>query len=125
MAGLSFSCLSIWLLGFVTDSQLRLCTGCTRVSYCFIFPVLSFYKILRTYLRDKVYINLNCPVCTLTMSVPGKRNRISDSQRTILETFYNEGMVGSGSIYKTKIDRAIDETGLTEAQVKVFLFNSI
>ena len=65
-------------------------------------------------------INLNLDI-KITMSVPGKRNRISDDQRSILETFYHEGMVGSGSFYKAKIDRAIDETGLTEAQVKVFL----
>ena len=51
------------------------------------------------------------------------RNRISDGQRDVLEAMYNEGMVGSSLQYKAKIDKAVEETGLTTSQVKVSLSN--
>ena len=51
------------------------------------------------------------------------RNRISDGQRNVLEAMYNAGMVGSSFLYKTKIDKAVEETGLTPSQVKVSLLN--
>lgn len=48
-----------------------------------------------------------------------KRKHISDSQRSILDGFYNDGMVGTGLIYQEKVDNAVDKTGLTKAQVEV------
>ena len=51
------------------------------------------------------------------------RNRISVGQRNVLEAMYNAGMVGSSLLYKTKIDKAIEETGLTPSQIKVSLLN--
>ena len=48
-----------------------------------------------------------------------KRSRISDSQRSILERFYNDGMVGTGVNYEDRIESAVVSTGLTKAQVKV------
>ena len=51
-----------------------------------------------------------------------KRSWISDVQREILIKFYSEGMVGTGVIYKQKIDKAVIETGLTKAQVEVGIF---
>lgn len=47
------------------------------------------------------------------------RTRISDVQRSILEQFYNDGMVGTGLNYKEKVDHAVLQTGLTKAQVEV------
>ncbi|XP_028415020.1 uncharacterized protein LOC114538099 [Dendronephthya gigantea] len=36
-----------------------------------------------------------------------KRSRIADDQRCILEKFFDEGMVGTGSKYKDKVDNAV------------------
>ena len=43
----------------------------------------------------------------------GKRTRISDNQRDILERFYGRGMVGVGLNYREMIESAVAETGLT------------
>lgn len=48
-----------------------------------------------------------------------KRSWISDVQREILIKFYSEGMVGTGVIYKQKINKAVIETGLIKAQVEL------
>ena len=48
----------------------------------------------------------------------GKRTRISDNQRDILERFYGRGMVGVGLNYREMIESAVAETGLTTTQVK-------
>ena len=48
-----------------------------------------------------------------------KRNRISDAQKHILERFYGAGMVGTGRLYKDKVEKAVVETGLAKAQVEV------
>jgi hypothetical protein len=42
----------------------------------------------------------------------GKRTRISDNQRDILETFYGRGMVGVGLNYREMIESAVADTGL-------------
>ena len=61
----------------------------------------------------------------------GKRTRISDNQRDILERFYGRGMVGVGLNYREMIESAVAETGLTTTQVKVnipiifFVLNSL
>ena len=47
----------------------------------------------------------------------GKRTRISDNQRDILERFYGRGMVGVGLNYREMIESAVAETGLTTTQV--------
>ena len=47
----------------------------------------------------------------------GKRTRISDNQRDILERFYGRGMVGVGLNYRKMIESAVAETGLTTTQV--------
>jgi hypothetical protein len=47
----------------------------------------------------------------------GKRTRISDNQRDILESFYGRGMVGVGLNYREMIESAVAETGLTTTQV--------
>ena len=44
---------------------------------------------------------------------------ISDAQKSILLTYFNNGMVGVGKKYIRKIDAVVAETGLTERQVKV------
>ena len=61
-------------------------------------------------------------ITDINMSSSG-RNRISDGQRNVLEAMYNAGMVGSSLLYKTKIDKVVEETGLTTSQVKVSLLN--
>jgi hypothetical protein len=48
-----------------------------------------------------------------------KRLHISDAQRNILEKFFEDGMVGTGAIYRDKVNNASDQTGLTKAQVEV------
>ena len=48
-----------------------------------------------------------------------KRSWISDDQREILT------VVGTGVIYKQKIDKAVIETGLTKAQVEVGIFQIV
>jgi hypothetical protein len=61
----------------------------------------------------------------------GKRTRISDNQRDILERFYGRGMVGDCLNYREMIESAVAETGLTTTQVKVnipiifFVLNSL
>ena len=49
----------------------------------------------------------------------GKRFRISDNQKCILERFYQRGMVGVGKTYLEMIGNAVQDTGLTTTQVKV------
>ncbi len=44
---------------------------------------------------------------------------ISDAQKTVLLTYFNNGMVGVGKKYAAQINAAVAETGLTERQVKV------
>ena len=47
-----------------------------------------------------------------------KRTRISDLQRGILERFYQEGMIGTGTMYKEMVIKATTDTGLTKSQVE-------
>ena len=47
-----------------------------------------------------------------------KRTRISDLQRGILERFYQEGMIGTGTMYKEMVVKATTDTGLTKSQVE-------
>ena len=49
----------------------------------------------------------------------GKRFRILDNQKCILERFYQRGMVGVGKTYLEMIGNAVQDTGLTTTQVKV------
>ena len=49
-----------------------------------------------------------------------KRTHISDD-RGILERFFEEGMVGTGTMYKEMVLKASTDTGLTKAQVEVSL----
>ena len=49
----------------------------------------------------------------------GKRVRISGNQNSILERFYQRGMVGVGKTYLEMIGNAVQDTGLTTTQVKV------
>jgi hypothetical protein len=55
----------------------------------------------------------------------GKRTRISDNQRDILERFYGRGMVGVGPNYREMIESAAAETGLTTTQVMKVNINII
>jgi hypothetical protein len=55
----------------------------------------------------------------------GKRTKISDNQRDILETFYGRGMVGVGPNYREMIESAAAETGLTTTQVMKVNINII
>lgn len=48
-----------------------------------------------------------------------KRVRITDAHRDVLERLYDDGMVGTGLLYKDKVDQAMQETRLTKAQVEV------
>lgn len=48
-----------------------------------------------------------------------KRNRITDTQREILEGFYRKGMVGTGTMYLELVLKAATDTGLTKEQVEV------
>jgi hypothetical protein len=51
----------------------------------------------------------------------GKRTRISDNQRDILESFYGRGMVGVGLNYREMIESAVAEAGLITTEVKVII----
>ena len=54
----------------------------------------------------------------------GKRTRISDNQRDILERFYGRGMVGVGLNYREMIESAVAETGLLWWPI-VIIVNSV
>ena len=47
----------------------------------------------------------------------GKRIRISDNQRDILERFYGRGMVGVGLNYREIIESAVSSNNVTTTQV--------
>lgn len=44
---------------------------------------------------------------------------ITDAQKSVLLTYFSNGMVGVGRKYTSQINAAVAETGLTERQVKV------
>ena len=48
-----------------------------------------------------------------------KYQRISDAQRDILRKSYDAGMVAVGAEHRQSINNAMEETGLSEDQVKV------
>ena len=49
----------------------------------------------------------------------GKRTRISDNQRDILERFYGRGMVGVGLNYREMIESAVSSNNDSSYKVKV------
>ena len=49
----------------------------------------------------------------------GKRVRISGNQTSILERFYQRGMVGVGKTYLEMIGNADQDTGLTTTHLEV------
>ena len=48
-----------------------------------------------------------------------KYNKITDQQRQILESFFQEGMTGAGVLHSEAIKKASEEAGLGLEQVKV------
>ena len=50
----------------------------------------------------------------------GKRVRISGNQKSILERFYQRGMVGVGKTYLEMIGNADQDTGLTTTHLEVY-----
>ena len=48
---------------------------------------------------------------------------ITETQKSVLRTYFNNDMVGVGKKYAAQIDVVVAETGLTERQVKVRISN--
>jgi hypothetical protein len=54
----------------------------------------------------------------------GKRTRISDNQRDILEKFYGRGMVGVGLNYREMIESAVSSNNDSSYKGKIYRYHS-